>query len=341
MPQLKWRDEDIAAALDCIRQSATIADGLELHATQTGRAIPLRSFMWSCRQRGIKPGDCTGGTAVQFARKFGDVVKGMPPPNDGPKPPPPSPAETQRVLVCPDVHVPYQHAEAWETFLAVAREWRPHVLVLLGDFADFYCVTSHPKDPARRLTFQEEVALVNRELDRVCHLNIPRVIYCEGNHETRLSRYITANAQAFHGVIDTRHLLQIDRRTGWEWVPYGQHTAIGKLSFSHDIGFAGVYAARQSVAAFGHNIIFGHTHRAQCHYESTVHGERHVGWSMGWLGDPSAIDYRHRARVMRESQHGFGVAHVLDDGTGWVHFAPIIDGRVVVDGKLIGAADGK
>lgn len=74
MPQIKWRDEDIAAALECVRQSATIADGLKLYADQSGHAIPMRSFMWSCQQRGIKPGDCTGGTAVQFARKFGRDV---------------------------------------------------------------------------------------------------------------------------------------------------------------------------------------------------------------------------------------------------------------------------
>lgn len=338
MPQVKWTDEDIAHALACVRESATVGEGLALFAERTGKRFPYRSFKHDCARRGIEPGKEVGGAAAAFARKFGGVVKSLPAPSDGPKPPAPTPGETQRVLICPDVHVPYQHAESWETFLAVARAWRPHALVLLGDFADFYCVTSHPKDPSRRLTFQEEVALVNRELDRVGHLNIPRVIYCEGNHETRLSRYITQNAQAFHGVVDTRHLLQIDRRSGWEWVPYGRHTTIGKLSFSHDIGFAGVYAARQSVAAFGHNIIFGHTHRAQCHYESTVHGDRHVGWSMGWLGDPNAIDYRHRARVLRESQHGFGVAHVLADGAGWVHFAPIIDGRVVVDGKEVAAA---
>ena len=330
----RWTDDDLAQALGCVQESATIKDGLALFAERTGRTLPYRTFKHNCVARKIEPAKHIGGHAVAFERKFADVVRAMPPADDGPKPKAPTPGETQRILICPDVHVPYQHAESWETFLAVARAWRPHVLVILGDFADFYCVSSFPKDPSRRLTFQEETLLANRELDRVLALNIPRVIYCEGNHETRLSRYIAKNAAAFHGVIDARHLLQFDRRAGWEWVPYGQHIEIGKLSFSHDVGFAGVYAARQSVAAFGHNIIFGHTHRAQCHYESTVHGDRHVGWTMGWLGDPSAIDYRHRARVMRESQHGFGVAHVLDDGTGWVHFAPIIDGRAIVDGKV-------
>lgn len=249
------------------------------------------------------------------------------------KSPAPKPGALQRLLICPDVHLPYHDALAWETFLEVAREWRPDVLVFLGDIVDFYQVSRHPKDPLRRITFQDEVAIANRELNRVSALKIPRVVVTEGNHETRLQRWLVDQAPQLVGIVDVRDLLQIDRRN-WEWFPYGTHTRIGKLHFSHDVGHAGVYAARQSSMAFGHNIIFGHTHRAQAHYESTVTGERFVSWTMGWLGDPEAIDYQHRAKVTRNSQHGFGVAHLDVEGNGWVSFVPVIRGAAVVDGVL-------
>jgi predicted phosphodiesterase len=240
---------------------------------------------------------------------------------------------TTRILICPDVHIPYQDPVAWECFLRVAEQWKPDILVLLGDVVDFYQVSVHPKDPTRKITFQEEIAATNQELGRVGALKVPEVVYCEGNHETRLQRMLTAQAPQLVGMVDVRDLLQVDRR-GWTWVPYGTHHRIGKLHFTHDIGHCGVYAARQSSMAFGHNIIFGHTHRAGAHYESTVNGDRHVAWMMGWLGDPSAIDYQHRAKVMRNSQHGFGIAHLDQHGNGWVHFVPIIEGTCVVDGVV-------
>lgn len=271
---------------------------------------------------------------VQSPEDWQQAPAELPTPEPNPEPVPLIDGRLTRVLICPDVHVPYHDDLAWETFLAAAREWCPDVLVILGDFADFYKVSDYPKDPARRLTFQDEVRLVNAELDRVMALRVPRVIFIEGNHETRLQRLIQRYAAELHGIVDVRDLFKIAAR-GFEWVGYGHYITIGKLNFTHDCGRAGIYAARQSVTDFGHNIIFGHTHRAACHYESSIHGERHVGWTMGWLGDPEYIDYKHRAKVMRENQHGFGVAHIDETGCGWVTFVPIIEGRAVIDGQMI------
>ena len=240
----------------------------------------------------------------------------------------------QRVLICPDVHVPYHDSLAFRTFLEVARRWKPHCLVILGDFVDFYQVSQFPKDPARKTSFSGEIEAARVALAQIERLKINRVVYCEGNHETRLKRYIANAAPELDGLVDVKNLLDV-RRRGWEWVPYGHYAKVGKLHFMHDAGHAGAQAPRQSVAAFGGCIIFGHTHRAGSHYESTVNGDRHVGMTCGWLGDPEAIDYRHRARVLRENQHGFGVAHVEQStGLGWCTFVPILNGRAVVDGKM-------
>lgn len=244
-----------------------------------------------------------------------------------------------KVLIVPDVHVPYHDTLAWRTVLEVGRNWKPDTAVILGDFGDFYQVSQHPKDPSRRVSFGDEIDAVLTEMQRFSNLNIPRVIFCEGNHETRFQRLVNAMAPALAEVTgiakNARELLDVQKRFSWEWVPYGHHISIGKLSFMHDAGHAGMYAAKQSVASFGASIVFGHTHRAGAHYESTVSGDRHVGWTMGWLGDPEAIDYRHCARVLRESQHGFGVAYIEESaGLFWTHFVPIIGGRAVVDGQV-------
>lgn len=245
----------------------------------------------------------------------------------------------QKVLICPDVHVPYHDKNAWETFLLVAKEWKPDQLVFLGDFADFYQVSQFPKKPECVLSFEDECGAVDYELDRVSALEIPIVKFVKGNHENRLEKEIAANARWASGLVSSRKLLKVDER-GWEWVDYGKHTSIGKLNFTHDLNRCGEYAAAQSVKDMGHNIIFGHTHRASQFYISNVMGDRHMGLTCGWLGDADAIafEYKHRAKILRENQLGFAVAYVKEtDGCGWTHFVPIINGEAVVDGKIYSA----
>lgn len=66
----KWTDDDIAAALACVKESATIAEGLALHAERSGQRLPYRSLKHNCDARGINLGAQVGGAAAQFRRKF-------------------------------------------------------------------------------------------------------------------------------------------------------------------------------------------------------------------------------------------------------------------------------
>jgi hypothetical protein len=129
-------------------------------------------------------------------------------------------------------------------------------------------------------------------------------------------------------------LLGIERR-GWEWYPYRDLLRIGEMTFVHDVGRAGVNTARQSLQDLGDNIVVGHAHRAQVSYAGTIGGRPHVAVCSGWLGDYKKIDYYSQARALREWQHGFTWITQTSDGVSWCNFIPIIDGRCIVDGKLI------
>lgn len=243
-------------------------------------------------------------------------------------------AGTTRVLVCPDAHHPFVDRLAWETFLAAGRALRPDVLVIIGDFIDSYSISSHTKDPARKVHFRDELDATNAALDEIDALRVPRVIMCEGNHETRLARAIADRAPEFHGLLDMRGLLDVNDR-GYEWVPYKQWIRVGKIAFTHDIERCGVNAARQSLLDFGGNIVFGHTHRGAVVYQGTVDGDQHVCLNVGWLGDYETVDYKHQARARRDWQHGFGLVTLDSTGCGWCEFVPILSGRCIVDGRVI------
>lgn len=243
--------------------------------------------------------------------------------------------DTLKMLIPGDVHAPYHDHRAWSCFLAVAYAWAPDVCVIPGDFGDFAGVSSHAKVPGRLLPFATELEYANEALDELDRA-LPKFCtkeYLQGNHEDRLQRYIGKNAPELHGLVDWTDALRLAQRN-WRVTPYKSSIAYGKLRITHDVGRCGVQAARQSRLDVGHSIIFGHTHQGQVSYGGTVAGERHVGMSVGWLGDPEAIDYRHRDMVRREWQHGFGVVHFLASGEFWAQFVPIVRGRCIVDGEV-------
>jgi hypothetical protein len=250
-----------------------------------------------------------------------------------------APRPRDRVFIIPDVHTPYHDEQALECALRALEGWRPTKVVVLGDFVDFACVSTYVKDPRRVAPLAVEIAAANAALDRIdaaCkRAGCRDKTFLLGNHEVRLELYIMRSAPELVGHVQSvEHMLSLHRRPGWTVVPYKRAVQIGHMRLSHDFGRAGVNAARQAVLDVGESAVFGHTHRLSVHYQGTVAGRRLVGATLGWLGDPEAIDYRHQDLVRRDSQHGFGVAHVLDGGLFWLQAIPIVEGRAVVDGTL-------
>ncbi len=245
------------------------------------------------------------------------------------------------VCVVPDVHTPYHDPVAWGVLLDYIERGRPGGVVQLGDFSSFDSVSSHPHDPKKVLSLEDEVKgsnLALDELDRACRRGgVARgnKWLTVGNHEERLDRYALKLAPELRPFIDWRDMLHLDRR-GWKVTPYKETLYIGEVGYTHDVGRCGVNAARQSLQDLGTSVIFGHVHQVQTIYQGTVRGKRHMGATVGWLGSAEAIDYRHRDLVRRLWQHAFGVVHYRADGTFWYQAIPIVNGIAVVDGVVYG-----
>lgn len=336
-----WSDNQIEAAIAVLRGHRRVVDALPEIAGAVGRSVTTDSLKHAFKARKLgAPSDWLAGRVTDRAQlsksPSGGVYDSAKEAGDSRE----SSTDygkvngTARVLVCPDAHHPFVDPLAWSTFLAAAREWRPDVLVIIGDFVDSYSISSHAKDPERKVNFRDEINAANAALDEIDSLRVPRVVFCEGNHETRLARAIAERAPEFHGLIDIRDLLRIHQR-GYEWVPYKQLIRIGKIAFTHDVERCGVNAARQSLIDMGGNLVFGHTHRGAVVYAGTVEGDQHVCMNVGWLGSFDDIDYKHQARARREWQHGFGLVTLDATGCGWCEFVPILSGRCIVDGRVV------
>lgn len=243
--------------------------------------------------------------------------------------------KTKKIALIPDLHAPRHDRKVWRVCRNALAGWEPDVVVQLGDLIDLASVSSYSKHPKHTLSLEEEVDGAREVVDEIAAIGAPRVVITLGNHDARCEKYLVDVAPDFLPFFRIEDMLGLKRK-GWTVVPYKESFEIGKLRVTHDVGRAGINAARQSVVDVGDNIAFGHTHRMQVHYQGSQTGARHVGATLGWLGDAAHIDYRHRDMVKRDWQHGFGVVHMLPDGTFWLQAIPIVDGRCVVDGEVYG-----
>ena len=235
-----------------------------------------------------------------------------------------------RCLVIPDAHVPFENKEALALIKKVARKAKATHGVCIGDWADLYAVNAHGLAAGREANLAKELDVARNTLKPVRQL-FDQFYFLSGNHEYRYDRYIDDKAPKLHNVAPTiREALDIPKKA---WTPYRQHMYIGKMGFTHDLGYSGANALKQSLEAFGGNLTFGHTHRGGTCYSGDAQGDRHVGLNVGWIGDASAADYMHSAQT-RFWQTGFGWINFLKDGTCFAEFCPIVNNQCCVAGKV-------
>ena len=221
------------------------------------------------------------------------------------------------VLFVPDVHRPYHDKTAWALMLKAAASFRPSHLVCLGDFVDFYSVSSHSKDPRRVRNLDEEIADAHVGLNQLDALGARHKSYIGGNHEDRLTRYLQDKAPELFGLVGIPELLKLKSR-GWAYTPYKSATSIGKVALTHDVGNAGRQATFRTLDVFQHSVISAHAHRMQY----IVEGDYKIGAMFGWLGDVEAVDYMQKIAVKRNWALGFGTGY-LDTKTGIVYVVPV------------------
>lgn len=242
----------------------------------------------------------------------------------------------QSVLFLPDTHCPYHDERAFGLVEQAARKIKPDIIVLCGDFADFYAVSSHVKDPARRMTFEDEVVAVRNLLRRVEFWGAKRKLYLMGNHEDRLARFIAGQAREMHGIVTVDSLFGLTDH-GWAVTPYKSHATIGKLYVTHDLGKSGATAVKDASASFQDNVVIGHIHRMLYMIEGNVKGKPHVAASFGWLGDAGKTDYMYQVRAARDWALGFGIGYMEPSGVVHLQPVPIVQYKCVVHGQLLTA----
>lgn len=106
-----------------------------------------------------------------------------------------------RVLICSDVHIPYQDNKAVDAFIDHAALTQPDVIVLNGDIIDMFMLSRFTKGEGRNPLEEMEMC---RKFLQCIRMACPKaqIFYVIGNHETRLERYVLNKAPELASLIE-------------------------------------------------------------------------------------------------------------------------------------------
>ena len=208
--------------------------------------------------------------------------------------PPPYPREPDHtedgidILAIPDSHArpgpdgapPDNRRYEW--LGRFAADHRPDVIVDLGDWWDLHALNTYDGKGSRgfqgasywrdidagidaRLRFQAQIDNHNRSRRKSDRYN-PRKVFCLGNHENRITRFLNEEPR-FEGIVGLQDLQS--KELGWEQIPFLQPVEIAGIAFAHyhvsgvrSMPVGGLHQAASLVHKQLKSCVMGHTHTA-------------------------------------------------------------------------------
>lgn len=247
-------------------------------------------------------------------------------------------------LNIPDVHIPFHDKKAWRCMIKTAQEFdkkkKLTEINILGDFADFFWFSLHPKAPEQfpiRTTLKEEIKETIKHLEEL-RQKFPRakIYFIEGNHEYRMMRYICNKAPELFEFFTLPELLHF-KRLKINYVPYGKYQLKKCLGTNyylrHEPYAMGDYCAGGSLKKGFVALGFGHTHRTQSYAIKRPDGVELETHSLGWLGDSASPVFSYVKNIDTWTQ---GFQFVTAFGTDDYHIENIRikNGKAVWAGRV-------
>jgi predicted phosphodiesterase len=194
-----------------------------------------------------------------------------------------------KVLSLSDAHVPYHVGEAIESAVAWAKRRKPDVVLLNGDWADFYRASRWDQDP-RHARLNEELRIVVESLEWL-RKRFPkaRIVYKLGNHEERWEKFIWQRAPEIYDVAQCfiESLLEFDR-LGIEKVEDQRPIMAGMLPIFHGHELpkgltSPVNQARGAFLRTNASTLTAHGHSSSMQPHPTWDKKEAFSWSQGCL----------------------------------------------------------
>lgn len=169
-------------------------------------------------------------------------------------------------IVLNDLHFPDHSRTAISAAEEVLNAVNPGRIDLLGDICDTRTMSTKFRSVPKKARFGKligELKPAKQFLENLRGL-FPKakIVFHEGNHEHRITKWIAHNAQQLDGLLDVPTLLGLEKLR-IEHRPYGHLERVGHLRITHGdlIRKGSGMTARAMLEKYGCPILFGHTHR--------------------------------------------------------------------------------
>ena len=209
------------------------------------------------------------------------------------------------VLDIGDTHAPFAHRNTLDFLADLNHEWKPDVVVHIGDLGDQYGWSRHgrqePDAPGQGEEWDKVLAW-NRQLYKI----FPDVKACIGNHDKRLAKAAARAGIPARFVKSIPDMYECPR--GWKWRDYW---IIDGVVHAHGVGFNGENCAVTAARWFGRSCVIGHTHSVGGVRWLQSEVSRVFGCSTGCLVD----------------QRSIGMAYAKESKS-----KPVLGSSIIVDG---------
>ena len=238
-------------------------------------------------------------------------------------------ATVGKIGILSDIHCPYHDDVALRAAVDHLHEHKIDALLLNGDFADFYSISRHEKNPKYR-NFLAEIEQVQQLLrwfrDQFADI---KIVAKQGNHEERWEKWLWQHAPE----LSTSPIMGLDNwlalaELGIELVAEKRIIMAGGLPIlhGHEKGngiSSPVNQARGAYMRLHHTVLEGHGHRTSIHSEPDMMGAETVCFSTGCL-----CDLRPAYAPLNKWNHGAALVRVKETGEFDVENFRISNGKV-------------
>lgn len=211
-----------------------------------------------------------------------------------------------------DVHIPFHEERPLQTAIDFAKKEKPDGIYLNGDIWEGQSVSFWP---SVRRDFLGEVAAVIDFLDYLKQeFPFSRIVYTQGNHEARISRYFInkASEMATSPAIELETYMSFEAR-GIEFLEQGTLVKFGYMSAIHGHEVQNICSSvaparglflRTKTCAF-----CGHVHRTNMYPARDLNGKMIVCYTVGCMSNLHPEFHRYG----NDWNHGFAILDLKKD----------------------------
>ena len=241
-----------------------------------------------------------------------------------------------KLIAQPDTHAKFVNMPAFKAFVKFMDWYRPHIHLIMGDFADCEGIAHWEPDSMEPRRLVPELKISRSLLSECANATDPNTtrIFLEGNHEYWIQMFMNQHPEFFDGMEDLgielnlKTLLGLDKH-GFEVFPLNHLVKIGKAHFTHGL-YTVQHHAKKHLDVFKCNIYYGHLHDTQESNQTSIDGHMEAA-SLGCL---CRLDAKFLKGKPNNWVNAFGIFEFFPDGTYTKLKPTIIDGRFSFAGMV-------